>query len=187
MEADIKPIYIAVWKFRDTMEEFWPTPPQGDSFRFAYCEMGETINEMLLLNPKYRRNNPTPPDEEKIFEELADVAMMLITCLGPEQQIYRQSGISVIPLDGIADTVNEAWKFWRARRRNQELWKQRTIAAISAIAVYPGMDLAARVNERLERIKIKHGPKETLDAEPDLVLESLVAGESAGVLTRPIT
>ena len=68
-----------VWKFRDSFSLWWPTPPEDDALRFAFCEAAEAMDAILRHNPIYVRNHERSVD---LAQELAQCAIMLITALG---------------------------------------------------------------------------------------------------------
>jgi hypothetical protein len=70
----------AVWAFRKAFAFWWPTPPEDDAVRFAYCESGELLDALLRENDAYRRNHDRKVDWG---QEMAQCAIMIVTALGP--------------------------------------------------------------------------------------------------------
>lgn len=160
MTVSVKDLYLKVWRFREQAEAYWPTPAQNDSWRFCFTEAAECLEKELGLNPAYQRNNPKPPDPDGLLDELADLSIMLLTTLGPAQTINKLDGIhGSVELDALCRWVSKTWEAFGARRRQPDFWVKQTIAIVTAISQYPGMDLPVRMDDRLARIKLKHESK----------------------------
>lgn len=161
MTTDVKQLYITVWKFRSEAETYWKTPDPADSFRFAYCESGEALDNWIRLNdPDFSRNRVLEVTQEDILDELADTAMMILTALGPEYPIKRVTGIPKdLTLDDLCTWISDAWAAYRRRKNNQQLWGTMCIGIVQAIADFPEMNLQDRLEKRLARIKAKHEPQ----------------------------
>lgn len=72
-----------VWRFREQWQAVWKTPSAQESLRYAYHEMGEAVSDLLRETRDDFRNRDRQP---QVAVELADVAIMLITALGPEYE-----------------------------------------------------------------------------------------------------
>lgn len=159
MATSVKDLYIKVWRFREEMEEFWPTPSEGDSWRFAFCEVSEALDAWLRLKPNYKRNRDIIVDQTEILNELADCAMLLLTALGPATPVHSADGIhNAVDLDTLCTWISKTWEAYRNRRINPTYWKTQIIAIVTAISRYPEMDLEARLDARFERIRAKQLP-----------------------------
>lgn len=74
----------AVSELRKMDEEHgdvWKMPPYVDSLMFAMTEIGETMDAILRQKPEYFRNREFATTGNEVYEEAADVAMMLIKAL----------------------------------------------------------------------------------------------------------
>ena len=125
-------------------------------FRAAAIKMGDAIDAQIRMDASYKRNRDLVPDADRIYDELADVAMMLLTALGPEQIIYKPASVPKCDLDTISRMVGEVQLAWTNRRMNQTRWSKLAIILVAIIGEYPGMDLEARLDGRLQRIRDKH-------------------------------
>lgn len=140
----IRDSHAIVWRYRDELQEVWPTPDATDALRFAFTEAAEAMDANLRLNSGYARNNDKTLS---VDDELADCAMMLLTAVGPEWNPFPVPGYVFLHparLDNICCDVAHA------------LEGRDIVPAIESIAVYLGADnLPARITARLERIKAK--------------------------------
>lgn len=143
----IRESHAIVWRYRDELQDVWPTPPRDDALRFAVTEVGEAMDAWLRLRGGYARNNDKTLSVE---DELADCAMMLLTAVGPEWAEewkvalnYPQRNLDVI----VARVLESLYP------GTSQLWLDR---ALGEIAAYIGeRELPARITARLERIKAK--------------------------------
>jgi hypothetical protein len=151
--AMLQEMHALVWRYRSQLEAYWPTPTQRDALLFAFTEVAEAIDAELRNEPHYARNNDKTLS---VADELADAAMMLLTALGPsakppsrlfvgespkiEEYCYLMGKIIYL---GIVDRQDVVWK--------REAWH-----LVSAIAKHEGIDLLARLESRLQRIRDKH-------------------------------
>jgi hypothetical protein len=74
----------AVHELRKMDEEHgdvWKMPSYNDSLMFAMTEIGESIDAILRQKPEYFRNREFATTGNEVYEEAADVAMMLIKAL----------------------------------------------------------------------------------------------------------
>lgn len=166
MKPDVKKAYIMVWNFRHEVEAYWPTPDPEDSFRFAFCEAAEAMDAKMRQNLIYQRNNVDESSEDKLLDELADLAMMLLTTLGSERRIYRPQHNLKENLDTICRMVADVWIAWELRRVNPMRWVGLVITLVTIIGNYPGMNLEERLQARLDRIRAKH-VSATLQVQPN--------------------
>lgn len=71
--------YNDIWKMRGQIDKEWPTPGWVDSIKFAFTESGEVMDAHMRIMGGYSRNNAKSMN---LFDELADLVMMLLTALG---------------------------------------------------------------------------------------------------------
>ena len=138
-----------VWDFRREMGEAWPTPHQGDALRFAFTEAGEVLDAWLRWKGGYARNNNGKSMD--VLDELSDVAMMLITALGPQYAYLAGPGNDIRNLDAICGEVGELFYLWC----HGKAWRIRAEHALTYIANYferRNGSLVAHLQKRLERI-----------------------------------
>lgn len=148
--VDIGKVHAMVWAFRASYGGAWPTPDRMDSLRFALCESAEAMDAWLRGQPRFNRNRAK---ELSVLDELADTAIMLLTALGEAR--VQGTVLSVgTNLDTICGEVafilrcmykGFAWGLIEAKIRE----------TVANIALYPGMDLGARIAQRLERIRLR--------------------------------
>lgn len=154
---EIQALHAKVWAFRADLADVWPTPDTLDSLRFAFTEAGEAMDAYLRTKGGYARNNVKEPD---LFGELADCALMLFTALGPSYQFPPWIRLGFADLDSIAYDVGELlFDAWHHEGKLSEgTWVDNAGDTLKCIAAYPGMDLAAELDERMARIRSKHTP-----------------------------
>jgi len=154
-------IHRLVWNFRHEHSAHWPTPSVKDALRFAYTEAGEMLDAQIRLNPTYKRNSFETPNPEKVLNELADVAIMLVTAVGQEYNVI--AGVSAIDadLDVIARWVSKVWDT-QSRPSGKDQWRSDACFLVNAISRYPDVNLIDRVQARLDRIKAKHVPAQDM-------------------------
>ena len=152
---EMQALHRRVWDFRKEMQDVWPTPDTLDALRFSFCEAGEAMDAFLRTKGGYARNNVKEPD---LYGEMADCALMLFTALGPSYQFPPWIRLGFADLDSIAYDVGEllfdAWRF--EGKLSEGPWVENAGDTLKCIADYPGMDLAAELDKRLQRIRAKH-------------------------------
>lgn len=166
-------IHRIVWNFRHENQKHWPTPNPSDSLRFAFTEAGEALDAQLRLISIYKRNNSKTPDQQKVLDELADVAIMLATAVGLEYNVIAGTTGVDASLDVICRWVSKVWDVFE-RGRNNGSWRSDACFLINTIARYPDLDLIERVESRLLRIKAKHVPE--VDMIQDVGGEVILVG-----------
>lgn len=166
--------HAIVWRYRDELQDVWPTPPGDDTLRFAYTEAAEAMDAWLRLRGGYARNNDKALSVE---DELADCAMMLLTTFAIRPHIFRLAYPDSAIMGDWADLrKTPATRYYllepdpyspvnilhNVAYRIGELLVSRggnphgmILRLVGLIACYPGMDLPARITARLERIKAK--------------------------------
>lgn len=145
----LRTCHAIVWRYRAELEPYWPTPNTEDALLFAFTELGEAIDAHLRTKGDYARNRDK---DLSVLDELADCAMMLLTAVGANYEIEWQHS-DTIPRDfhkwdSYIEGMGLAIKFGHVQ------WGY-TDAVLTRIATHPGMDLPARLDARLERIKAK--------------------------------
>ena len=149
MNATIQELHKLVWEFRREMQDYFPTPNQADSIKFAFTEVGEALDAELRQNPLYKRNNEKAHSVER---ELTQCAMMLLTAVLPTDMdgveiMYRQPALNW-DVDDIAFRVGAI------------LGGDRTIYYIlhTVHAIDVMIDLSTNLPAELDRMRAKHGP-----------------------------
>lgn len=143
--ATLKLCHEIVWKYRQQLEDYWPTPTTEDALLFSFTELGEAVDAHLRSKPQYARNNAK---DLSVLDELADCALMLITALGKKKTgwLFRKN------FWGIDD---HSWNAYCADAGTvllPTIGNMPIVDMLARIATHPGMDLPARLTERLERI-----------------------------------
>lgn len=153
-DEQLRNLHKLVWDFRAVVAEHWPTPTPADSLRYAFTEAGEAMDALLReKRPNDKRNRDKDHDR---LDEWADCAIMLFTALPKirdyEMVLYLASVASVAsaPDDELCMYVADL-----LRESVPDITIEQTVALIANL---PGMDLQARVVERLRRIMHKHVP-----------------------------
>jgi len=147
-KEQLQNLHKFVWDFRAVVAEFWPTPGVVDALRYAFTEAGEAVDARLRdKRPGDKRNRDKDAD---YLDEWADCAIMLITALPGDVDsfVWRPA------LFSIRDEL-------MCLRIADIMVGPATVTVeltLSMIAKMPGMDLPARVIERLRRIMHKHVP-----------------------------
>lgn len=154
-----------VWDFRRMMVAYWPTPDTVDAARFAVTEMGEVLDAFLRLDGGYARNRERSPD---VLDELADTAMMTLTAMGEnaplgewdewEEAELGEMYADLDEIDALAMHVNDFYACAVMPHPSPISLAGFGGLAIWRISEYPGMDLEARLRQRLDRIFCKHHP-----------------------------
>ena len=160
---EMQQLAATVWRFRAEMADVWPTPDTLDSLRFAFTEAGEAMDAYLRTKGGYARNHERQPT---VNEELADCALMLFTALGPDfkmRGLTRRTQIDAGRPDAIDMIAEKAgsvlWEYVTpALELSKTQWQFRANDLVYMIHELPGMDLAAELGKRLERIRAKHRP-----------------------------
>lgn len=150
-------LHAELWAFRDEMHDVWPTPGTIDSLRFAATEAAEALDAWLRIKGGYARNNDKALSVEA---ELADCAMMLMTALGRGIQDWgndRSDWEGECPIDNIVVSVSDALSAALDWQGLGPLCRLLTVDALHLITMYPGMNLAAELRQRMARIRAKHG------------------------------
>lgn len=152
-EETLQACHALVWQHRAELGDRWPTPEPDDALAFAVTEVGEAVDAQLRLNPLYKRNSDREMD---MYDELADVAMMLLTALGREWEPYEYfKGYPPSCLSEVATAVATAWN---DALKDFGDWIVTAENALLGIINVVGPDvLHAQLGENLERIKAKHG------------------------------
>lgn len=70
--------------------DIWIMPTPRESLLFVLCECSEVLDAILRLNPTFMRNNDKGTGELKVYQELIDVAIMLIKSQLAEQEKYQK-------------------------------------------------------------------------------------------------
>ena len=148
----VKETHKMVWDFREKWKQEWPTPSRTDSALFAITELAEAIDAQLRLEKKYNRNSA------KIIgvdEELADLALMLCTVIGPQWPSHL--GESLIPnayaLDELILSVSRIYHEcvrYEQDRAGNFLWFSMDAMAMIASKI---PDLSVAVSEKLGKIE----------------------------------
>lgn len=146
-EQELKDLHKLVWNFRSLAAEYWPTPNPDDALDYAFTEVGEAFDARLReKRPNDKRNRDKDHDR---LDEWADCAIMLITALPGDS--HEWSG-AVLHRWDISDRQ-------LAFRVVHHLFGKGAITVtIGRIGDLPGIDLLARVRNRLIRIMYKHVP-----------------------------
>ena len=154
---DLQALHKVVWEFRAGMNGRWPTPTPVDSLRYAFCEAAESLDAFLRESrPGDKRNNAREVD---VAAELADTAIMLLTAVGPTCSDFpdRSNGHS-LDLDWICFRAGSTLE---CAKRRVCGWHGYALQLVQDIDRYLFVrlraDLGAEVQERLERIREKHG------------------------------
>lgn len=140
-----------VWQYRAELEHVWPTPTPRNALRFAFTEAAEAMDAELRLEGGYARNNDK---DLSVEDELADCAMMLLTMVGPDAQFADNLSPDRrdVHLDRLAYLIGLEL---RRDRHLSRIVSYPVQCALDIIAVWPGMNLPARITARLKRIKAK--------------------------------
>lgn len=181
---NIEKVHALVWNFRALHGAVWPTPDRVDALRFAYCESAEALDAWLRQQARFNRNRQK---SLHVLDELADTAIMLVTALGfgRQQHTVEREPVS---LDAICGGV--AFIFRCVGKGFADTFIERAIReTVGDIALYPGMDLEARVALRLEGIRARVTAStgsvgELRQAQPPtagLDLREVVAGYADGL------
>lgn len=93
-----------VWGFRSRVSLWWPTPPEDDALRFAFCEAAEALDGILRQNPVYVRNHARVVD---LAQEFAQCAIMLVTALG-EGHRYGTTECVAVNRESFQERAEEA-------------------------------------------------------------------------------
>lgn len=150
---ELQILHAKVWAFRREMADVWPTPPPIDAAAFAVTEAGEAIDAELRTRGGYARNNVKEPD---LFGELADWALMLLTTLEPDCEIdhWAMHVQSTLP----EMNYETGYVYWLLANNTRSFADSNIVGILHAIAVYPGMDLTAELDKRMNHIRAKHTP-----------------------------
>ena len=142
-------LHNLVWRYRDELAEYWPTPPIDHALAFAVTEAGEAIDAWLRTFPEYARNNDKDHDE---LDEWSDCAMMLITAKGRISTNPRQLAMT---REGIMYSIVWAWRHPNDASRDFGIE-----SALGEIIAYLGghENAHARIDTRLRRIAKKVTP-----------------------------
>ena len=150
-----------LWTKRREIEDRWPTPDQGDSFLFAVAELGEVVDAHMRTKGQYVRNNE---HLRAVQDEMADVAMMLLTALGDDPE---WPGMDDMPdtfesfgIGEIVSTMSEvmAWYTYADDVDVDSIMSYQIVWVLSGLYVYfeaRGETLASAVSQRLARIEAK--------------------------------
>lgn len=156
-DEQLRNLHKLVWDFRAAVAEHWPTPTPADSLRYAFTEAGEAMDALLReKRPNDKRNRDKDHDR---LDEWADCSIMLFTALPGYNNLQWKADAA----DGWEMAAAAAsWKIsdeQLALRIVNHLFDKGSIpVTVSLIANLPGMELQARVVERLRRIMHKHVP-----------------------------
>ena len=155
---DLQALHKVVWEFRAGMNGRWPTPTSVDSLRYAFCEVAESLDAFLRASrPGDKRNNDR---NVSVAAELADTAIMLLTAVGSDWSDFPgQDGYVPSPdLDRICFRSGSVLEY---AKRGVCGWSGYALELVRDIDRYVKgrhrADLGAEVQERLERIREKHG------------------------------
>lgn len=182
-------LHANFWGFRRLMEPYWTTPEFVDASRFAKTEAGEVLKNnglweafiafatsrhaqtvasdaldaVLRKNISYSRNHVREMDERN---ELGDLAMMLLTAIGPQPITKPEFDVAAryashIDNDFLLDrivhmvsTVHMAAYLWQ----DHNYLRRYAITTLILIDRYPGMNLERILHSRIARIYRKHHP-----------------------------
>lgn len=180
-------LHAKFWEFRRLMELYWTTPPMPDAARFAKTEAAEVLKEnglweafvafaasrqaqivaaaaldaVLRQNVSYSRNTVRDMDERN---ELGDLAMMLLTAMGPVGivsaelfSLRRNLPLPTPTVDTIAITTGLVHQA-ATEGKSLSAIRQYALRSLDQIDRYPGMNLPMMLQARMERIYRKHHP-----------------------------
>ena len=150
-------LHDLVWRYRDELAEWWPTPPTDHALAFAVTEAGEAIDAWLRTFPEYARNNDKHHEE---LDEWADCAMMLVTALG---RFHTRQSRNADKMDRLTIVVHISKAAYYAERIDSSAKSISTFSASFALAgiihYLGGHENAhARIDTRLRRIAKKVTP-----------------------------
>ena len=159
MTTDLQALHKTIWDFRAEMNGRWPTPTSVDSLRYAFCEVAESLDAFLReARPGDKRNNDR---NVSVAAELADAAIMFLTALGPDWHEFPKPDVShgfCPDLDRICFRSGSVLEY---AKRGVCGWSGYALELVRDIDRYVKgrhrTDLGAEVQERLERIREKHG------------------------------
>jgi len=147
-----------VWLRRLRLSEDWPTPTPVDSADFAITEFGEYVDAHLRENPEYNRNNGKTRES---LDELADMAMMLLTFVGPAYE-FRSTTAGYVSL---TENIDDLYTFCKiamgefaASFHSERVQRNRAqLALMTAGFIFhaSGFKLSDRVAARLDRIEAR--------------------------------
>ena len=141
---ELERCYEIVWKFRSVVSEWWPTPDKLSATRYACTEGGEVMEAFLRkMRPGDSRNNERNID---MLDEMADLAIMLITALGPDCERlgdtqWKLTVDQLVSMMVITDDPN---------------YDHLLETQLMGVACFPGIELEQRIKERLTRIFGNH-------------------------------
>lgn len=157
--SDLQELHSLVWRFRREMEangSGWVTPSKHDALRFAFTEAAEAMDAYMRAKGGYARNNEGHDD---VLAELADCAIMLMTAANDRSLVlYRDDLINGPTI--IDDIAIELGTCLQSLQHTESAQHFLISYALTAISLYPGMDLDTEVKRRLYRIAHKHLPQE---------------------------
>lgn len=197
--ARIQAAHETVWGFRRDYQQKWPTPTTDDNPAFALTEVGEAITaaivaaaipegsivgavssistaiDALLRSKRYNRNNARAADVER---ELADVAMMVLTALGPAVcDFYDTAHARAVAVLGdqeadrslsMDNIVFAGWMIATAFLSKDENGARRewlVQAAVHLFLLETSKPLGVLIAERLQRIEQRINREENRDAK----------------------
>jgi hypothetical protein len=129
------------------------TPDTLDALRLALVASARALE--AWVNQTHARNNERA---STINQELADVAMMILTALDSEP---TDNGIeNGFDIDNLCDAANDA--VIECRYHNEWVYAANDVFAI--VLEYPGFDLATELDACHTRLGLKHGGVTILDA-----------------------
>ena len=161
-----------VWEFRRMMGEYWPQHGTVRSARHAVSEMGEVLNALERLeHGQEGRSRYCDPNDLSVLDELADVAMMILTAMGErvnltawaeqwadEEMELWDMYADLDEIDALTMTVKDFYAVAVSPQPSPISLASFGGLAVFRISEYAGMDLEKRLRQRVDRIFRKNHP-----------------------------
>lgn len=173
MKEFLGELHQMVWDFRWQMAGYWPYRGTLRAARQMVSELGEALDVMDRLEygqeDRTRRRDVRTPD---LLDELADVAMMTLTAMGEDAPLddwedqWRDMELGLwemyADLDEMDALVMHVKDFFACAVIPHP--SPYSLAGFGGLVIwriseYPGMDLEARLRQRLDRIFRRHHPE----------------------------